>query len=414
MGLKKNLSLIYIVYFSRASVSLLLFPLLIRRLDTGWGLFASVLSFIQIAITAMEFGFGVSATKNVARNKFCKDYLNQIVSSIITIQFAIFIIIVLVGIPVIYLPIVHDVGNYLLIVLTILAQGLLPLWFLRGMEDLYFVSASEVVSKLVVLVFVFLFVNSDVDIDKVFLIYFIGSIVPTLLGYLYIYKRYLKGGSVLFDYDSLRSHLNEGLLFFGVRLSGMFVSVGGSLVLGASGHILLAGQFAIGERVLSAVRNLLFPAWDVVFPKLVALTAAEHNSAGKFRKISTIAMISFSLVTSLALFMFAPFLVIYFSGHENQNIVTLIKMMSAAPFLVAVINGIGLSYLVAQDSNKQFFWSIFMGSIFYFLFLLLLSFTSQSDESNFLTFLASGYDISLAISMVMVLYFFKKGDWNGS
>jgi polysaccharide transporter, PST family len=404
--IKKDLFLIYVVYFSRAAVYLLLLPLLIRRLDEGWALVAVILSFIQISVTAIEFGFGVSATRSVAQNADSTPLLKEIVSSIIFLQCMIFLGVVIVSVPLIYLPMVQNTNHFLLIILIIFFQGVTPLWFLKGVEDLVFLTISEVLSRIVTLFVVYFFVNSVDDIDIVYLAYFMGAIIPTLASYGYILNKYTYGIEIPKTFKVTIDRMKGGFLFFSVRMSGMFVGVGGSLILGTAGYMKMAGAFAIAERILSGIRSILVPAWDVLFPKAVSLLSSNSKEADKFKKKSTIAMIIFSLLIGIMLFLTASPIVLYFSGETNENIVSIVRIMSIVPLIVSVINGFGLNYLVTNGRDKSFSFSIFLGA---FTYLILLKFlVSYGDAYINLNLLAYSNIISLILSMALVLFFLKK------
>jgi polysaccharide transporter, PST family len=404
--IKKNLFLIYVVYFSRAAVYLLLLPLLIRRLDDGWSQVAVILSFIQISVTAIEFGFGVSATRSVAQSADSTHLLKEIVSSIIILQCVIFLGIVIVSIPLIYLPMVQNTSHSLLIVLIIFFQGVTPLWFLKGVGDLVFLVISEVLSRIVTLFVVYFFVNSADDIDIVYLAYLIGAIIPTLVSYGYILNKYTYGVEIPKTFKVIIDRMKDGFLFFSIRMSGRFVGVGGSLILGSAGYMKMAGAYAIAERILSGIRSILVPAWDILFPKVVSLLSSNSKEADKFKKKSTIAMIVFSLLISIMLFLTASPIVFYFSGETNENIISIVRIMSIVPLIVSVINGFGLNYLVTNERDKSFSFSIFFGA---FAYLILLKFlVSYGDAYINLNLLAYSNVISLILSMILVLYFLKK------
>ncbi len=405
MSLKKNLSLIYLVYFSRAGVFLLLLPLLIRRLDESWGIFAVLLSFIQIAATAIEFGFGVSATKDVAMHQKEPVYLSRLLSSVVSVQVLIFFAVVLIGIPILH-SLNISMSEYVFVLLIILFQGVSPLWFMRGVEDLSYISGLEVLSKTLVLVLVYFGVNGSEDLEFALMIFLMGAVIPTVLGFVYLFRKYTQISQFRLSILDCLEQFQKGGVFFGVRLSGMFVSVGGSLMLGLSGHTLLAGQFAIAERVLSAVRNILFPAWDVIFPKMISLFRENDESVNRFRRISNFALILFSLVTSAFLFVFAPFLAEYFSGKNDENIIKILQVMTLVPLFVAVINSLGLSYLVAHDKNFAFLSSIVIGSLFYAVSIVIFIYGGL-ESLDMLFGLAVSYSASLLFSMILVLYFIR-------
>jgi polysaccharide transporter, PST family len=399
--LKNNLILIYLVYFSRASVYLLLLPLLIRRLDEGWAQVAVVLSFIQLSVTAIEFGFGVSSTRSVSKNMGSIVFLKKILYSVLSLQCVLFIGVALVSIPLIYFSVIQNISHFILVLLVIFFQGITPIWFLKGIEDLKLVTISEVVSKVIVLILVYFLVKDSNDIGVVYLSYLVGAIIPVATSYVYIYNRYIIGVKSSLTFSTILSQAQEGFLFFGVRLSGMFVGVGGSLVLGATGHIKLAGTFAIVERILSGVRNILMPAWDVLFPRLVSLISKNNDMAEIFKKRSTIIMVFFSLLVSMSLFIFSSTIVQYFTNREDEAIKSILQTMAIVPLLVSVINSFGLSYLVSHGRDRLFLFSIFSGA---FLYIIFLGFFISED----LELLAYAYNVSLALSMILVIFFTSR------
>jgi|GEM_PF-2697855 len=398
MSFKKNLLLIYLVYFSRASVLLLLLPLLIRRLGDHWGTFATLLSFIQLSTTVIEYGFGVTGTKSIAQGE---DRAKTVVS-IFSAQLFLFFVISLLSIPLLW-ALKLTVGEHVLALGIVFFMGASPLWFFRGVENIFWMSFFEVFSKIIVLLTIYFFVERADDFVIAVQAYFLGAVIPFLVGLYLIINKY----DVSFKKTSLTSAIKEnlknGVYFFGVRVSGILLSVGGSLITGLLGNPLLAGEFAIAERSISAVRSILFPAWDVVFPRIIALFSKDKEGSHQFRLASNTAMTLFAFASSAGLFFYSSEIVKFFSGEIDNQIVLFVQIMSLSPVLVSLINGLGLSYLVPSDMSKQFFISILIGSIIY-----IISAFSVSLFRTPIIYLSFFYVLSLSVSLIATIFFTRK------
>lgn len=402
--------MIYAVYFSRVCVYLLLIPLLIHRLEDQWAIFAIVLSFIQLATTAVEFGFGISGTKDVAQNQEDYPKLRRIVTDTLIVQI-VMIFCVCVFSVVLKFTLDLNITELALVILIFSFQGLNPLWFLKGVECIEKITLSELVSKLTVLILVYFYVYSTKDLTLLLSIYFFGALTPSLVGYAQIFRKYGFPDFKLSQLQSVKRTANYGSLLFGVRLSAMFVNVGGSLLLGLFGFVALAGQFAIIERIISGVRNILLPAWEILFPRLLALRKTNLEESKKFKQFVGYSLAVFASGAGILMYVFSAEIVGYFSPHDSGELANIISTLGMVPLIVALINNLGLNDLVAQDHEVEFFKAIFLGSLSYVMILSSILFYSEGND-QLINHIAYSYQISLSISLIIIFFYTRVASKN--
>ena len=84
-GLARGALALYGVQFVRKIIPLISIPYLARILGpAGWGLVAYVLSFSEILGQVFEFGFNLSATREIARHRADRERCSEIVRRMAT------------------------------------------------------------------------------------------------------------------------------------------------------------------------------------------------------------------------------------------------------------------------------------------------------------------------------------------
>jgi len=120
----------------------------------------------------VDYGFNLTATKDVSINRDNIDKLNEIFSSVMVIKFILLLIsfIILVFLTSTF----NKFGEYSTIFyLTfgmLIGQVLFPQWLFQGMERMKYITILNVLAKFIFLVAIFIFIHNKSDYWKVPLI----------------------------------------------------------------------------------------------------------------------------------------------------------------------------------------------------------------------------------------------------
>ncbi|PQB07828.1 hypothetical protein BST83_12190 [Polaribacter filamentus] len=95
-NLIKNFSFLSILQVSQMLIGVVIFPYLIKVLGTNnYGIVAYSQAVLGYAVLFVNYGFNITGTREIAKNKLNKDKMSRIFSTILIVKAIIFIIFLL-------------------------------------------------------------------------------------------------------------------------------------------------------------------------------------------------------------------------------------------------------------------------------------------------------------------------------
>ena len=164
--LLKNSFYLYISHFADYFFSILILPLIARILgpnELGNVLFAQTFGLLILII--MEFGFSLTATREVAILKNQKEALAEYLGKAFSFKLLLIpVVIIFSFFLIIAFPIFQDRIHYIFIVLVgSIFQGIVPIWFFQGIERLKIVAFSKIFFRAIGFIIIFIFINDKKD-----------------------------------------------------------------------------------------------------------------------------------------------------------------------------------------------------------------------------------------------------------
>ena len=386
---------VYIIYFSRALISLVTVPVLVARLDDYWGLVAVALSTWQFSLVVVEFGFGISGVTAAMSVRDRPNLLGLLLKNTLLLQFflalpcILFIISVSLTVHLSYVSIAC-------LIAAVVLQGLTPIWMLKAMENLRAVAVAELAAKLLLFFFIYRTVSSPNDIDLLFVFYAASSLIPFTVALFASSKYCVFERGVVHAAFTLENIFKTSLPLLGVRVAGMTISVGGSLLFGIMGMVSLAGQYAILERVVTAARTIFLPVFEVLLPRLLALGYMSVSEV-RLRKMVLYCMLCAGVVIGFILIFFRELIILYFNGSATLN--ECLLFLSFVPIVVILLNHVGLNHLVANNFGIKYFQALSLGAVMYICLLFIIT----DFPVNVLMHASVAYVTALAVSLFACL-----------
>ena len=159
---------------------LITLPYLVRVLGPEkFGLIVFAQSFIEYFIILTDYGFNLSATREISIHRNNKEKVCEIFSSVMTVKFLLgtlsFIILALI---LIFIPkFRNDQLIYLFTFGMVLGNILFPVWFFQGMERMKYITILNIIAKGIFTVCIFIFIRKMADYPYVPLINSMGFLV---------------------------------------------------------------------------------------------------------------------------------------------------------------------------------------------------------------------------------------------
>lgn len=350
--LVQNAAALYGVQLFRKAVPLVTVPYVTRVLGpAGWGVVAFTLSFSMMLVMVVEFGFPISATREIARSRTSSDASSAVVSGVVGLQVLLLSLGMLVALIVSrFVPALGAHPRVLAAGLFFaIAQGMTPFWFFQGMERLKFTSMLDVIGKSIGMTGLFLFVHGPQDDWLVLLCQGVGPCATTIYGFYVMYR------SVPFRLPSsldLKNALMHGWSMFVYRVGTGLYATANVFVLGLFAPSYIVGYFASAEKIASAVLGLLNPIQEALFPRLSSLAKHSPENTNKLALNGALVMLSGGMVLGSMLFVFAPVIVHALAGPKFAEAVPALRILALLLPLGALVNSAGLQWLLPLGRDR--------------------------------------------------------------
>src|SRR4051794_7583583 len=164
--LVKNTAALLVVQMSTYAAPLLVLPYLSRVLTTDhFGLVAYATAFNWYFITLVEYGFNLTATRQISIHCDNPKKLSQIFSSVMAAKAALTVLgfVIMLGVVLATPKLRPNLVLFCLSYLATLGDLLFPLWLFQGLQKMGNLLWRDLGSRTVALILIFVFVRRDSD-----------------------------------------------------------------------------------------------------------------------------------------------------------------------------------------------------------------------------------------------------------
>lgn len=368
-ALLKNTVMLYILQFSTYFFSIITVPYQTRILEPEIygkiGVAIAVMSYVQLF---MDFGFLLSATADISKNRNDRDYINRRLSSITVLKLILsaisfFVIGVLCGTVQMFS---EDPMLYILYVCAYAVNAFMPDFVFRGIEKMTSITVRTVVIKLFFTVMIFILLKSPSDYLMIPILLLIGNIGAVISAYIHLFRKLGYSFGKITRYD-LKSDFFKSLTFFFSRIATTVYSTTNTVILGAIDKVgIITGYYTSADKVLATAKNGLSPISDSLYPYMV-----KNKDFKLVKKILTVFMPIIVLGCTVVGIFAKPICVIVF-GSEYEGVAPILTAM--LPAIVAILPSyiLGFPTLSAMGLSKYANYSIIAGTITHIVGLSIL------------------------------------------
>ena len=351
MRIGKNFMSLTILQIANVLLPLITLPFLVRILGTekfGLVIFAqSVAVFFNLLV---EFGFNISATREVAVNRSNRSRLDEIFSGVLAIKGILLLLaFFLLALIVFLIPrLEQDWDVFLLSFGVVVGHALFPQWFFQGIQKMSVITIVHVLAKFIFTVLVLVVIRKEQDYLLVPLFSSIGYIVSGTLGLIWS-LRYVT--TVTPSMQSIRLHFRESFQLFVSNLATSLYSYGNVLILGALTNNSVVGVYGAMEKLILAVKSMYTPFMQALFP--YAASRSKTQIRVQVRKLmGPLALLG--LMVSIVLFLFAdPILELIYDDPAITNFSNVLRILSFIALFSAINMLLNYLYLGAVKKYHE-------------------------------------------------------------
>jgi O-antigen/teichoic acid export membrane protein len=370
----QNFIFLAIIQSSNILISIISMPLLIQNIGLDqYGLVNLSFSVVVLVNIVVNYGFNLSAPRDVAMNQKNKKELSYLVSTIFSAK----LILAFISCAIILLAIFgFDLFKGYQVILTfslflLFSEAIMPLWFFQGMEKMKLVSIANIFSKLLFLVGIVLFISNPDQAIWVNLI--LGGSAFAINLSLMFYIHYQLG--ITFYKPRLNDifkSIHENTLFF-LSLLASHISVnGGLIILSFFANATVLGMFSLAEKIGLVLRMVPSLVIQATYPNATKIYTEDKQNFYRFlQKISIWATLIGALI-SFPTYILAPFLIKILSKKELPEAVSFLRILAFVP-LLASINNINVILFLVKGQKTLLFKSSWLMSVYMLMTSFLLT-----------------------------------------
>jgi len=340
---------------------------------------------VNIAVAIMtyfsiftDYGFNLSATRDISINRDDKEKVSAIFSSVMVIKTVLSLIgfIVLTAMVFRIEALRVDYQVYLITYGIVFGNVLFPIWYFQGIEKMKYVTPINIICRGIITILIFILVKNRDDAVIYAGLNSLSSIVIGLISLGFVFLKF----KVRFrkpDLQNIKTQIVEGWYVFISSVSMAIYTSSTTIILGFVVSKEAAGYYAGADKIRVAVQGLIVPLFQTVYPYVNKLAKESTAKVLRFIRKELIIFGTAGFVISLIVSIKSDFIVTMFIGKEYANSIEVLKALAFAPFLVLVGNIVTVQGLLSLGLKKEYsriyMITSIIGIIAMFLFIKLFN-----------------------------------------
>ena len=357
---------------------LITLPYLVRVLGPAkFGLIAFSQAFIGYFQMLTDYGFNLSATRDISINRDNIEKVSEIFSSVMVIKFSL-LLVSLVIMSVIVFSFEKFRQDWLIYYLAfgmVVGQTFFPVWLFQGMERMKYITFLNILAKLIFTVAIFVFIRHTSDYLYVPLLNSLGAIIAGLLAMWVVFRNF-KVGFRMSGFEEIKHHLKKGWHIFIGTIGINFYKNNSILILGLFTNNEIVGYFTIAKKIMDALNQIAGIISQTIYPYVSEQINVNFQKTIQFLRKVGLSIGAYTFLLGVIVFIFSSKIIYIVSGHYLSNSILSLKLLAFVPMFIG-INVPAVQILLSKGLDRKFSHAVLAGAFLdIFLNFLLVPFFS--------------------------------------
>ena len=343
---------------------LITLPYLVRVLGPEkFGLVAFAQAFVGYFQIITDYGFNLSATREISINRENKEKISEIFSSVIVIKSFLFLFSLIIMSVVVFFfnKFGQDRLIYYISFGMVLGQTIFPVWFFQGMEKMRYITFLNILAKVIFTVAIFVVVKESSDYLYVPLLNSLGFIIAGILGLWIVFKDFRIGFKIV-KLEELKRQIKEGWYIFISTISINLYKNNSILLLGLFASNEIVGYFIIAKKIIDVLNQIAGIISQTVYPYVSAKIKMNYKKTVQFLQKVGLLIAFYTFIMGVILFVFSSKVIYIISGAYFKESILSLKLMSFVPMFIG-INVPNVQIILGKGLDKKFSKTVLIGAI---------------------------------------------------
>jgi len=347
---------LYLLQIFNTVIPLITLPYITRKLGAKeYGTFSIAINIVGYLQVMIEYGFGMSATREIAVSDKNQNYINKIFTSVFLSR----VFLLLISLICAFIYMLFFMSSFKQIISTIILLICLfgycieQNWLFQGLQEMKYISIASIISRLISVILIFLLVKSTEDLYLYCFLYSISPLLNGLMSYILAKFRFKVKFTKIYMED-IMDELKKGWYVFTTSLSSKIFGSVGITFLGIISTSTVVGIYSVIQKIPSIMMLMWTPISSILYP-LSSMKMQESWNDGKryvlkYRKIFVVMFAFLSLLIAL----FSKKIIALVFGVEYAQYFYWIFFLLA--WLVIGINNnfLGIQILLGSGHDKEY------------------------------------------------------------
>lgn len=364
----KNTIMLYLLRFSTYFFSFVTVPYQTRIMGTEIygkiGLATALMMYFQLFL---DFGFLLSGTEEVAKNKENRGKLSEIFTSITVLKvfFTLISVVALCGICNIFPQYKKDQTLYVLFLVQAVIASFLPDYLYRGMENMTTITYRTVFVKTLFTILIFVFLKEPEDYLWVPIISALGEAVAVVWSWIDLKIKY-EVRLVRVNANQIYVRFKNSSQFFLSRIVSTLYTATNTIILGYIDPIgSTVGLYTAANKLITMGQSALAPISDSMYPYMI-----KNKDFKLVKKVLIVMMPVICLGAIIICICAEPFCMLIYGKEFKKAGKILVAMMPTAVLTLPEYI-LGFPTLGAMGMSKHANISIYVSSVIHVINLLI-------------------------------------------
>lgn len=333
-----NLFALGLVQATNFIIPLITLPYLVRTIGLEkFGAVSYALTIMTYAAILIDYGFMMSATRQVAIYRNDPEKLSLLFSTVTVARLLLFLV-SLFGILGLTQFVARFQDSRLLYLYGLtfpLGLALMPTWLYQGLEQMRQITYLNIAAKLITIGLLFSVVLAPSDFVYILGIYGIANVVSGVYGLFRAVNQY----GLTFRMPGFTELIDQYQTGFNLFLTSVTVALVNNvnlLILAGFVDNHALGNYGLAEKIIFAIWQVLVVFSMAIYPVLCRLAQESHDALRHFLVRTFVPFCGCVLAGCLGIAVFADEVIYLIAKTVNPEAVTVLRIMIFVPFVVCL------------------------------------------------------------------------------